>query len=69
MEFVLVASACLAMGSGVVCLIVTYGDAFPRPTYTAPNPVAPTRVVGMSGGRDGGGPGGCGTWRSAGGTP
>lgn len=59
----------LAMGFGVICLLRTFRDAFPRPYQTEPNPLAQARVVDMPRGRDGDNGKGRGPARSAGWTP
>jgi hypothetical protein len=70
MTVFLIASAfSLAMGFGVVCLLLTFRDAFPRPKQTEPNPMAEARVVDMPRGLDGDNRKGRGPARSAGWTP
>ena len=52
-SFLIASGFSLAMGFGMVCLLVTFRDAFPRPDHTESHPMAQALVGDRSRGQDG----------------
>jgi len=67
--FLIASDFSLAMGFGLVCLLVAFRDAFPRPDHTESHPMAQALVGDRSRGRDGDNRKGRGPATSAGWTP